>query len=72
MYATENFPTKKALKDAVKLASEGKRRPVGCFQPGGIFPGTTNGEDTIEGPHGYHRWYARVKIENGNIVKVIG
>ena len=43
-----------------------------AYQPGGIFPGTTNGTAVIEGPH-YpqpHRWYASVIIEDGIVTKV--
>ena len=68
MYAQGNPKTKKQLKEWV---SEG--RAVSAFQPGGIFPGKTDGEALIEGPH-YpkpHRWYARVMLKGGQIVKVL-
>ena len=68
MYTHTNFPTKKALKEAVADPAI----EVTCFQPG-PFPGTTNGTGTIEGPH-YpkpHRFYASVQIEGGVVVKVL-
>lgn len=69
MYTRQNFKTKAALKNAVK---QGMR--VSVYQPGPCFSteDTENGEVSIEGPH-YpepHRWYARVTLENGYIVRV--
>lgn len=69
MYASINFKTKKALKDAIKAGQE-----VTVFQPG-PFSGqaTKNGTVTVDGPH-YpepHRWYARVQVKDGKIVKVL-
>ena len=55
MYANDNPKTKKELKQWV---ADGHK--VTAFQPGGFFPGKTDGEVLIEGPH-YpkpHRWYA--------------
>lgn len=68
MYTDINFKTKKAMKEAFKA---GKKLSV--HQPGGIFPGATEGEVTIEGPHfpEPHRWYARVRIEDSRIVKIL-
>lgn len=68
MYAETNPRTKKALKDAIAAG-----RKIGVFQPG-PFAGNEplNGEVSIEGPH-YpepHRWYARVTLRDGIIVKV--
>ena len=70
MYANTNFKTKKALKEAVAAGTG----DLGIFQPG-PFGGNepTNGETTLEGPH-YpepHKWYARVRIQDGKIVKVL-
>ena len=72
MYATRNFKTKKALKDAVKNGDE-----VGIFQPNDFFGNPKaapdySGTATLEGPHypAAHTWYATVKVENGTIVKV--
>lgn len=68
MYADGNPKTKKELKDWVKAGHR-----VRAFQPGGLFPGKTDGEAVIEGPH-YpkpHRWYARVLLVDGYVTKVI-
>ena len=66
MYVTPNYPSKKALKEAV---AAGLR--VEIFQPGlGDTP--TDGTVTVEGPH-YpkpHTWYAKVTVKNGAVVKV--
>ena len=67
MYAEGNPKTKKQLKEWI---ADG--REVYAYQPGGMFPGKTDGVATIEGPH-YpepHRWYAQVVLEDSRIVKV--
>ena len=67
MYVSPNFKTKKALKDAVTSGKE-----VTVFAPGLGTP-PTNGTCTVEGPH-YpepHRWYGKVTVENGKVVKVV-
>lgn len=66
MYTTQNFKTKKALKEAV---AAGKR--ITIFAPGLGTP-KENGTEYIEGPH-YpqpHRWYAEVEMKNGAVIKV--
>jgi len=66
MYAVTNFKSKKALREAVAA------HPVACYQPGPFGSEVPDGWDTCEGPH-YpkpHRWYARVRIEDGMIVEV--
>lgn len=67
MYVSPNFKSKKDMKAAV-LA--GQR--VEVFSPG-PFPAPTNGETSVEGPHfpKPHTWYARVRVENGLVVKVL-
>lgn len=68
MYVSPNFPTKKALKEAIKAGQH-----VTIFQPAGIGETPTNGTATIEGPH-YpkpHTWYAQVKVEGGKVTKVL-
>ncbi len=73
MHVTPNFKTKKALKEAVATVKDFPE--IGfprAFQPGGFFPSQTDGEATIEGPHDYHKWYARVVLKDGDIIKVIG
>lgn len=65
MYVNPNFPTKKALKDAVAAG-----RHVTVFEPGiGISP-TDGWAHGVEGPHGRHTWYASVKLEAGRVVSV--
>jgi hypothetical protein len=68
MYVDPNFKTKKELKEAIK---NGKR--VVAFQPGGMFPGVTNGRATIEGPHypSPHRWYASIVLEDSVVIKIL-
>lgn len=67
MYVSPNFPTKAALKAAVKAGTA-----VSVFSPG-PFPAPTDGETSVEGPH-YpkpHTWYARVRVKDGMVVKVV-
>lgn len=66
MYATQNFRTKKALKEAVAAGQE-----VTVFAPGLGSP-KTDGTEYLEGPHypAPHTWYAQVTMENGRVVKV--
>lgn len=66
MYVDPNYPTKKALKEAV---ASGVR--VMVFAPGLGQP-PENGECSVEGPHfpQPHKWYARVTIADGIIVGV--
>lgn len=66
MYTTRNFKTKKDLKDAIANG-----QIVGVFNPGlgGLPP--VNGDVSVEGPHHVpHKWYARVTLKDGRIVKV--
>lgn len=66
MYTSRNFKTKKALKEAV---ARGER--ITLFAPGLGTP-KENGYETVEGPH-YpepHKWYARVLVRDGVVVKV--
>lgn len=72
MYTTKNFPTKKALKEAVA-----NREEVRVFQPGGIFhpkeaSPNYSGTASVEGPHypAPHTWYAVVELVNGIVTKV--
>lgn len=69
MYVRPNYKTKKALRVALQ---EGKT-DIEVFAPGLGTP-NRNGIETIEGPH-YpepHRWYARVEVKDGYVVRVIG
>ena len=63
MYTDTDYKTKKALKEAVASGKE-----VTVYQPGGMFASQRDGKITIEGPHGYHRWYAQATIKDGVIV----
>lgn len=66
MYVSPNYKTKKALREAVSAGEH-----VIAYQPGGMFDAPRNGDVSVEGPHGYHRWYARVRIIDGTVVKVL-
>ncbi len=68
MYTDTNFKTKKALREAV---AAGQR--VGVFNPGPFGGPPSDGVTSVEGPQ-YpepHRWYARVELVDGAIVKVV-
>jgi hypothetical protein len=66
-YADVNFKTKKALKEAVARGDD-----VGVFNPG-LGEAPENGDVSLEGPHypAPHSWYARVRVANGRVVKVL-
>jgi hypothetical protein len=69
MYVDPNFPTKKALKEAVAAG-----RTVTVWQPNAMFPKDYSGTRTlsVEGPY-YpkpHTWYARVVVQDGIVVSV--
>lgn len=66
MYATQNFRTKKALKEAVAAG-----QVVTVFAPGLGSP-KTDGTEYLEGPHypAPHTWYAQVTMQEGRVVKV--
>lgn len=66
MYASVNFKSKKAFKDAVKAGEK-----ISLYAPGMGSP-NDNGREFVEGPW-YpkpHSWYAEVVMENGIVVKV--
>lgn len=67
-YVEPNFPTKKALKEAVAAG-----KPVTVFQPGPFGDAVPRtGRAYVEGPH-YpkpHKWYASVELKDGVVVKV--
>jgi hypothetical protein len=74
MYTERNYQTKKELRAAVadRIRHGGmlvRVRPVGPFDRAD-YTGTA----VIEGPQypAPHRWYARVEVVGGVIVKVIG
>jgi hypothetical protein len=66
VYASENFPTKKAFKAAVASGE-----PVTLYSPGLGTP-KQNGTEYVEGPWSPkpHSWYATVTVQNGQVVKV--
>ena len=66
MYCTQNFPTKRALREAV---ARGER--VTLFAPGLGTP-KEFGPEYVEGPHfpQPHRWAAKVEMSNGVVVRV--
>jgi hypothetical protein len=72
MYTYENFKSKKEFKEAVKAGVK-----VRVYQPNDFFGQTEKvqqGEHvvSVEGPH-YpkpHKWYARVVVKDGVVVKV--
>ncbi len=70
MYTHTNYPTKKALKEAV---ASGER--VTVYQPNGRggtswYSPQTDGSCSLEGPHypKAHSWYAACEIAGGVIV----
>ena len=71
MYAITDYKTKKALREAVKASGDSG---LPCYQPGPFGSDVSNGDHTCEGPHypKQHRWYARVRVVDGQIVKVLG
>jgi hypothetical protein len=66
MYTRINFPTKKALKEAVA-----RGEAVTIFSPG-PFPAPANGAVALEGPHfpKPHRWWAEAVVKDGIVVTV--
>jgi len=67
-YVDPNFKTKKALREAITSGQQ-----VRVFQPGPFGPDVTDGDTSVEGPHypAPPSWYARVRVENGLVVKVL-
>lgn len=67
MYVVGNPKSKAELKRRV---AAGERLEI--FSPG-MFPPKKTGEEYIEGPHypAPHTWYAKVKVEDGIITKII-
>ena len=68
MYATTNFKTKKALKEAVASGEK-----IGIYQPGPFGGGPiADGQHCLEGPFypAPHSWYATITLEEGIITKV--
>jgi hypothetical protein len=67
LYVEPNYPTKKALREAVRNGD-----PMYFYQPGLGPKAPRDGRIFVEGPH-YpepHRWYAQVTIADGKPVRV--
>ena len=66
MYASVNFKTKKAFKEAVA-----KGEKITLYAPGLGTP-VENGRDLVEGPWypAPHSWYATATCKDGVVVKV--
>jgi len=64
-HISPDFQTKKAFKEAVAKGTQ-----VCVYSPG-MFPAKENGQETVEAPANYHKWYARVEVKNGCITKVL-
>jgi hypothetical protein len=66
MYVQPNYPSKAALKRALKDGEQ-----VRVFSPG-PFPAPTDGKVSVEGPH-YpkpHSWYGNAIVSDGVVVSV--
>lgn len=67
MYVEPNYPTKKALREALAKGDE-----VTVYSPG-PFPCPTSGRVSVEGPH-YpqpHRWYANVEVDGNRVTRLV-
>lgn len=70
MYASVNFKTKKAFKDAVANGDK-----ITVYQPNQMFASQSpprDGKVDVSGPH-YpkpHTWYANVVLKDGYVVSV--
>lgn len=68
MYTVKNFPSKKAVKDALAAGEE-----VRVFQPGPFGGGPIkDGNHFFEGPH-YpqpHRWYGQGVVKDGILTSI--
>ena len=67
MYVSQDFLTKKALKEAVTQGEV-----IGVWQPGGLSTPPRDGTAIVEGPWypRAHTWYAKVTLVQGRITKV--
>jgi hypothetical protein len=66
-YASKNFKSKKAFKEAVQTGEK-----ITLRNPSGMFPTQQNGRESVEGPW-YpepHKWYASVTVTNGIVTSV--
>jgi len=67
MYTSTNYKKKKDLITDFKAGKQ-----IEVYQPGGIFPGKTDGTVCLEGPHypEAHRWYATAVIKDSVITEM--
>lgn len=70
MYTDKDFKSKKALKEAVAAFNAGTGPAVTFYQPGGIFPTGNPTRFCVEGPHGFHKFYAECTARDGAIIAV--
>ncbi len=68
MYTNTNYPSGKAVKEAVKNGEK-----VGVYQHNDIFSAAGSGEVSLEGPHfpKPHKWYLRAEIKDFVIVRIL-
>ena len=66
-YTDRDFKTKKAMREFYEAG-----HPVYVYQPGPFGPEVKDGRACIEGPHGFHRWYAAVTVRDGQVVQMDG
>lgn len=64
-YVDPNYKTKKAFREAVERGVQHE-----TYNPSGMFPVKQNGRDVVEGPHGYHKWWAQVVVKDGIVISV--
>jgi hypothetical protein len=64
-HISPDFKSKKEFKEAVKSG-----KLISVYSPG-IFPAKTDGIETVEAPANYHKWYARVQVKDGYVIKVL-
>lgn len=68
MYATTNFKTKKAFREAVMAGEE-----IPLWQPGPYYGHPIpDGRHSVEGPWAPepHKWYANVVTQDGKVISV--
>jgi len=66
-YTVTNYPTKKAVRDALANGEI-----IRVYQPGPFGPNVEDGQATLEGPH-YpkpHKWYAEAFVVDGVLVRI--
>lgn len=64
-HITPDFKTKKAFLEAFLRGVK-----IEVYSPG-IYPAKKDGIEYIEAPSNFHKWYARVRVQNGYVVEVL-